>query len=265
MPTYAILGATGSTGLALLDNLSKSPKYTVNAYVRSKAKLERFRPGISKSEKVQIFEGDLHDIPLITRCISNVSAIFAVVATNFNVPGMTIAQDTAQIIVAALCNLRTQNPDAKLPRIIVLSSASVNPTFSRELPALVRWVTQNAFSYIYEDLRRAERYLRLHKSWMNATFVQPGALVHDAQQGHAVSLDGICLDGEQTCLGYLDLAAGMIEVADGEGKYDWVGVSVVPTARKVEFEWRLPILVGAGLTFHFLPWTYPITKYLGMV
>lgn len=265
MPTYAVLGATGSTGLALLDNLSKSPKYTVNAYVRSKAKLERFRPGISQSDKVQIFEGDLHDIPLITRCISNVSAIFAVVATNTNIPGNTIAQDTAQVIVAALCNLRTQNPDVKLPRIIVLSSATVNPTFSQGMPALFHWLTETAFSYIYEDLRRAERYMRLHKSWVNATFVHPGGLVHDAQKGHAVSLDGVSSVKEQKFLGYLDLAAGMIEVADAEGKYDWVPVSVVSTAKDVKIEWRVPIFLGTGLTFHFLPWTYPISKYLRIV
>lgn len=260
MPTYAVLGATGSTGQALLDNLSKSPKYTVNAYVRSKAKLERLRPGISHSDKVQIFEGNLHDIPLITRCISNVSAIFAVVATNANIPNITIAQDTAQVIVAALCNLRTQNPDAKLPRIIFLSSATVNPTFSRETPAPFHWLLETACSHVYEDLRRAEQYMRLHKSWLNATFVHPGGLVHDAQKGHAVSLER-----QQTFLSYLDLATGMIEVADAEGKYDWIGVSVVPTAKDVKIEWRIPFLLTAGLTFHYLPWTYGISKYLGLI
>jgi len=261
MPTYAVLGATGSTGLALLDNLSKSPKYTVNTYVRSKAKLERLRPAISRSDKVQIFEGDLRDVPLITRCISNVSAIFAVVATNTNVPNLSVAQDTAQVIVAALCNLRTQNPDAKLPRIIFLSSATVNPTFSRDRPALLHWLVETSFSYVYEDLRRAERFMRLHKSWLNATFVHPGGLVHDAQKGHVVSL---VTQKQQTFLGYLDLAAGMLEVADAEGKYDWIGVSVVSTAKDVKIEWRVPFFLAAGLTFHFLPWTYGISKYLGM-
>lgn len=259
MPTYAILGATGSTGQAILDNLSKSPKYTVNAYVRSKAKLERLRPGISQSDKVNIFEGDLRDIPLMTRCISNVSAIFATVAVNANVPNCTIAQDTAQVIVAALCNLRTQNPDAKLPRVIVLSSATVNPTFSRDMPAPFHWILETACSNIYGDLRRAEQYMRLHKSWMNATFVQPGGLVHDKQKGHALSLER-----QQTFLSFLDLAAGMIEVADAEGKYDWMGVSVVPTAKDVKVEWMVPLFMCAGLTLHFLPWTYGVFQYLGI-
>lgn len=261
MPTYALLGATGSTGQALLDNMLKSPKYTVNAYVRSKAKLERLRPGISQFDKVQIFEGDLRDVPLITRCISNVSAIFAVVATNTNVPNLSVAQDTAQVIVAALCNLRTQNLDAKLPRIIFLSSATVNPTFSRHRPGLLHWLLETSFSYVYEDLRRAEQFMRLHKSWLNATFVHPSGLVHDAQKGHVVSLE---TPKRQTFLGYLDLAAGMLEVADAEGKYDWIGVSVVPTAKDVKIERRVPFFLAAGLTFHFLPWMYEISKYLGM-
>ena len=263
MPTYAILGATGSTGQALLDNLSRSPKYTVNAYVRSRAKLERLRPGISQSDKVQIFEGDLHDVPLITRCVSNVSAVFAVVATNVNIPGSNLTQDTAQVIVAALCNLRTEKPDAKLPRIIFLSSATVHPAFSQETPAPFRWLIETAFSNIYEDLRRAERYMRLHKSWLNATFVHPGGLVHDAQKGHALSVSG--LETSRTFLSYLDLAAGMIEVADAEGKYDWIGVTVVPTAKDVKIEWRVPIFLVEGLTFHFLPWTYGISRYRGMI
>lgn len=44
MPTYAVLGATGSTGQAILNILLQSPKNTVNAYVRSKAKLLKLSP-----------------------------------------------------------------------------------------------------------------------------------------------------------------------------------------------------------------------------
>ena len=100
--------------------------------------------------------------------------------------------------------------------------------------------------------------MRLHRSWLNATFVHPGGLVHDAQKGHAVNLEKTT---SQTFLSYLDLAAGMIEVADAEGKYDWVGVSILPTSKDVKVEWRVPIFLVAGLTFHFLPWMYGISRY----
>ncbi|MCJ1367192.1 hypothetical protein MMC16_006324 [Acarospora aff. strigata] len=260
MPAYAILGATGSTGQALLDNLLKAPEYTVNAYVRSKSKLERLRPGISKTDKVNIFEGDLHDIPLITRCIADVSAVFAVVASNENIPNITVAQDTAHVIVAALCNLRTQNPAARIPKIVFLSSATLNPHFCRHQPAIAHSVLATAFSNVYGDLARAEEYLRLHKSWLNATFIQPGGLVHDAKKGHALSLTA-----EKTFLSYLDLAAGMIEVANAEGKYHWMGIAVVPTAKDVKIEWRVPLFLAKGLLFHFLPWMYFVFAYLRVV
>ncbi len=259
MPTYAVLGATGATGQALLEILSQSPKHEVNAYVRSAAKLERLRPGISKSDNVRIFEGDLFDVPLIARCISDVSTVFAVVATNENIPNLTIAQDTAHVIVAALCTLRARYPGMRVPRIIVLSSSTINPHLSRDKPRWVQWLLLRALSNLYRDLELAEKYWRLHRAWLEVTFIQPGGLVHDTQKGHVLSLDK-----ERTFLSYLDLAAGMVEVANSDGEYDWKGVAVVPTGKDVKIEWRTPLTLVEGLLFHIFPWVYGIVKYLGI-
>lgn len=191
MPSYAILGATGQTGLSILLNiLLESPQNTINAYVRSRVKLEKLRPDISTFKNVRIFEGDIQNMRLDTDCISNVSAVFAVVATNENIPNLRIAQETAHIVVAALCDLRSQGPSTKLPRIIFLSSASINRNLYGHQPAFVHWLLTTAFSNVYGHLALAEAYLRLHEGWLNATFVQPGGLVQDARKGHAISLDG---------------------------------------------------------------------------
>lgn len=259
MPSYAILGATGQTGQALLTILLQSAKddvKNINLYVRSRARLERLQPEISTNKKVQIFEGSIQDVSLISRCISHVSAVFAVVASNENIPGLRIAQETAHTIVAALCELRAQDPDTKLPRIIVLSSATINLHLCRHMPALLYWLLRNAFSNVYADLVLAEEYLRLHRSWLNVTFVQPGGLVHDARRGHAISLDR-----EETFLSYLDLAAGMIEVADAGELYDWKGVSVVSTADDVKTEWKVPLYMAKGLLWHFMPGLYRLSKF----
>ncbi|KAI9819934.1 MAG: hypothetical protein M1827_006504 [Pycnora praestabilis] len=262
MPTYAILGATGQTGQALLSILLQSPDKKINAYVRSAARLKKLRPEISTQKNVSVFEGSLTNIPLITTCIRNTTAIFAVVASNENEPGLTVAQDTAQTIVAALANLRTQDPTAKIPHIIVLSSASCNPQFSKDVPRPAVWLLHTALSNVYHDLERAEAYLRLHESWLTATFIQPGALVHDAQKGHELNLDRI----GGTFLSYLDLAAGMVEVADeGQGRYDWRGVCVVPTGKDVAIEWKVPFVFAKGLLWHFVPPAYWLTKALGGV
>ena len=251
MPSYAILGATGATGQSLLTILARSPKNNIHAYLRSKAKLERLEPQASKLSNVRVFEGNLQDISVIASCISGVSAIFSVVATNDSIPGLSIAQDAAHTIVAALCYLRSQDPTAKIPRIIFLSSSSINPHLVRHQPAIFHWLIYNAFYYNYVDLEKAESYLRLHRSWLSATFIQPGGLVKDAQKGHAINLER-----ETSFISYLDLAAGMIEVADAGEQYDWKGVSVVPTAQDVKFNRMAPVVMVVGLFWHCFPWLY---------
>ncbi|KAL9595962.1 MAG: hypothetical protein Q9219_006122 [cf. Caloplaca sp. 3 TL-2023] len=256
MPSYAILGATGATGSNILKLLAKDPQNTINVYVRSKPKLLAQVPDITSNKRIHIFAGNLSDSALMTSCLKNTDAVFSTVASNDNVPGTHVAQDTAQSIVVALMDLRMTEPQAKIPTIIWLSSASVNPTFYEKEPALLHWLLTTAFSYVYTDLSHAERYLKLHQKWMKAVFIQPGGLVEDRQHGHALSLDK-----EKTFLSYADLAAGMIEVAE-KGGFDWQGVSVIPTTDDTAFEWKVPGRLILGVTFHFAPWMYWLAKTL---
>ena len=243
MPTFAVLGATGSTGQALLNILVQSPKNTVNAYVRSKAKLQKLSPQYQDNDNLHVFEGALGDVPLLADCISNTSAVLCVLGANENEPGIHVAQDAAHSIVAACCRLRTQDPNVQLPRIIFLTSATINPHLCRDLPTGARWVLHTSLSYLYADLELAEAYFRLHKDWLNVTFIQPGGLVHDTPKGHALSLER-----QQTFLSYQDLAAGIIEAATASGEeYSWKGVSVVPTSGGTKVEWRVPLYVASRL------------------
>ena len=258
MPSYAILGGTGKTGRCLLSILLESPQNTINVYVRSRSRLLALFPELPDNKKVTIFSGAIDDIALVSSCVSGVDAVFAVIATNENIPGNRIAQDQAQSLVAAFCHLRTQDPRTKLARILVLSAATINPTLIAHVPRPVYWTVSHAFSNIYADLEHAERYLRLHKGWLNVVFVQPGGLVEDERKGHELSLER---QGE--FLSYPDLAAGMIELAH-DGKYDWKGVSVIPTG-KSKVEWWLPWYLVKGLLFHYVPPSYWIGQKLGLV
>ncbi len=251
MPTYTILGATGNTGGAILDHLIKAPNTNINAYVRSKAKLLGQKPGLEENKNVKIFEGPLSDIPLITSTLKpQVDAAFCVVAINENIPGLRIAQDTANSVIAALCHLRKKNVDFRPPKLLFLSSAALNATISGEFPVVLMAILSRAMSHLYADLRFAEENLRLHQSWLDATFVQPGGLSQDVQKGHKLSLDKA-----SDLVSYPDLAAGMIEIAE-LGTYAWMGVSVNATAKDVRFEPSLPIQVLRGLLWHFAPWLY---------
>ena len=261
MPTYAILGATGKTGGALLELLLKDPNNHVNAYVRSKAKLLKQKPTLEENKNVKIYEGSIADIPLIASTLGpQVDAAFCVLATNENIPGIRIAQDTATSVIAALCHLRNEDVHFKPPKLLFLSSASLNPTMLGELPAVAKPLITRAMSHVYADLRFAEENLRLHRSWLDVTFVQPGALTEDVQKGHKLSLDKM----SESFVSYLDLAAGMIEIAES-GTYNWMGVSVNATSKDVKFEPKVPAQISRGLVWHFAPWLYFTCRHLGVV
>lgn len=261
MPTYAILGATGKTGNALLTHLLKNPENQIKAYARSKSKLLSQFPQIQENPLVQIFSGSLHDIPLIASCISNTDTIFSVLGENENTPGLHIALDAAHAIVAALCQLGCTSSAAKVPKVVTLSSSSINERMSADQPALMHWLIHAAFSNAYADLADAEKFLRLHESWLKVTFVQPGALSEDEQQkGHLLSLDR---KGAPPFVTYLDLAAGMIEVAEA-GEFEGMGVSVVSQSGDVRFEWKAPRQILRGLVWHFAPSVGWLARYMGL-
>ena len=260
MPTYAIMGATGKTGGALLNLLLKAPDTNIHAYARSKAKLMKLNSDLTENKRVTIFEGSISDVSLIASVLSpNVDVAFCVLGINENTPGICVAQDTAQSVIAALCYIRTKDNNAKLPKLIFLSSASLNPRMLADAPAIAHAIIGRAMSNVYADLAFAERNLRLHKSWLNATFVQPGALVEDEQKGHALSLDRC-----SPFVSYLDLAAGMIEIAES-GDYRWKGISVMGTSKNVKFEPNAPLQILRGLVWHFAPWLYWTCHYLRLV
>ncbi|KAI4119771.1 MAG: hypothetical protein Q9206_007429 [Seirophora lacunosa] len=260
MPTYTILGATGKTGGALLDLLLKAPGTHINAYVRSKAKLLKQSPGLEKEKSVKIFEGSLSNIPLIASTLKPaVDAVFCALGINENIPGTRLAQDTASSVVAALCHIRSQELNFEPPKLIFLSSASLNPAMCEKESAAGLAIVGRAMSHLYADLRFAEENLRLHQSWLDVTFVQPGGLTEDVQQGHKLSVQKI-----SPFVSYLDLAAGMIEVAES-GSYKWMGVSVVATGKNVRFEPNAPPQILRGLVWHFAPWLYWTCRFLKIV
>jgi nucleoside-diphosphate-sugar epimerase len=257
MPSYAVLGATGNTGRALLQLLLKSPENQIHAYCRSKSKLLRLCPAAADNKHVRVFEGSLEDVSLLADCIRGTRAVFLTVAVIDNMPGCTIAMDTARVMVAALKRLQTESSSkATLPKLIVLSSASLEDSFCGDVPAFVHTVLSTAVSNLYKDLAEAERYLRAEQSWITTVFIKPGGLVHDKQKGHEISTTTA-----KTPLSFLDLAAGMVEVADCDNEvYDMKNVSVLPTANDVAFPWDGIYFAFTGLLYHFFPWTY---HYLG--
>lgn len=250
MPSYAILGATGQTGGAILEVLMQSDKNQVRAYCRSKSKLFGQYPAHAKDPRLEVFEGSLDDTTLLAECCRGVRAVFMCVAAKQNQPGCTIAQDTAHQVIAAMQLLRKEQT-MKLPTLVVLSSSSTEPHLCRNMPYLGHALLYRAMWYIYTDLEAAERFLRPHQDWINITYMKPGAISHDVQGGHVLSTES-----QVSPVSFLDVAAGMVELGDRSEEFAGKAVSVHPKAEKVKIPWEAPLALVQGLVLCYFPWMW---------
>jgi putative NADH-flavin reductase len=255
MATYAVLGSTGNCGSALIQNLLQSPQNKINAYCRNQSKLYRLIPEIVDNKQVQVFQGGIHDVDLMANCVRGTKAVFLVVTTNDNIPGCRVSQDSASAVIQALQKIKGESqPGIKLPKLVLLSSATIDDHLARHMPGWFRPIMLAAASHVYEDLRRTEEFLRSHSDWVSTIFIKPAGLSPDTSRGHRLTLDE-----EESFISYLDLSAGMIEAAqDEEGRYDGKNVGVVNQKRGVgaKFPRGTPMCILMGLMRHFFPWMH---------
>lgn len=262
MSTYAVLGATGNCGTALIENLlALDATSKINAYCRNKQKLIRLLPQIGDNKRVEVFEGSITDVDILAPCIKGSKAVFMVVTSNDNIPGCRLGQDMAKTVISALERLKSEAAPGTLqvPKLVLLSSATIDDHLARKMPWWFRPVMLTAASNVYHDLRVAEEFLRAQESWVSTIFIKPGGLSVDIQRGHKLSLDR-----EESFISYLDLAAAMIEAANcGEGIYDMKNVAIVNTNGGARFPPGTPICILMGLLRHFFPFMHPYLPSTG--
>ncbi|KAI2607148.1 putative NAD-dependent epimerase/dehydratase [Hypoxylon fragiforme] len=266
--TYAVLGSTGNCGTALLQTLLQSPTNKIHAYCRNQAKLHRLIPQVVDNKQIRVFEGSIHDVDLITDCVRGTKAVFMAVTTNDNVPDCRLNQDTAATVIRALEAIRAESssrakPEAsKLPKLVLLSSSTIDDRLSGNRSWLFRSLMRTAVSYVYADLQLAEKMLRSQADWVSTIFMKPGGLSVDVARGHRLTLDE-----DESFLSYLDLSAGMLEaVNDEEGRYDGMNVGVVNATRGVgaKFPSGGLLAIPLGLLRHFFPWLHPYLPVAGL-
>lgn len=262
MNTYAILGSTGNCGSALIENLIQSPKNKIRAYCRNKAKLQRLLPQVTDNKQVEIIEGSIYDVDVMVKCVRDTKAVFLTVTTNDNVPGCRVSQDCAATVIKALEKIKAESgPGLKLPKLVLLSSATIDDHLARHMPGWFRPIMLAAASHVYHDLMVTEKFLRSHSDWVSTIFIKPAGLSVDVQRGHTLTLDE-----EESFISYLDLSAGMIEAAqDEEGRYDGRNVGVVNKTRGVgaKFPQGTPMCILMGLMRHFFPFLHPYLPTTG--
>jgi oxidoreductase AflX len=244
MPTYALLGATGSTGSAILRCLLLQPPedLTFRIFVRSRSKLLKAFPDIESTTafKAKIIEGTPSDATATEACLKDVDVVMACIGSNYSTEGMSLIYDTATAIVDALeFHRKRQGSAYKTPTIIQLRSASLNPILKAAMP----WVAQKAatfcFYYIYEDLDRACKLFASSSSscavagsprLLDYIYVDPPA-IHDADgttpTGHKLIID----EHQDPALSYSDLGAAFCEVATRREEFAGKAVGVTATGK----------------------------------
>ena len=87
MPVYALLGATGSTGSAILRSLISHPpeNLELNIFVRSKSKLLTVFPDLERTNpfKTTIIVSTPDDTTATRACLQNADVVFACIGSNY--------------------------------------------------------------------------------------------------------------------------------------------------------------------------------------
>lgn len=253
MTTYALLGATGATGSAIIRCLLAEPPQGLDlkVLVRSRQKLFTKFPNLDGKAPftTQIIEGTANNTHAIRQCIEGADVIFNCIGTNDVAPGQTIVQDSAHSIIQALKELKKENTKKnKTPVVLLLRTTGLNDHLSRNKSWLAvsigRWGLHNS----YDDLQKA------HDILAEAAKEAPGLLqnitvdpptIHDQdgteRTGHKLSVD----DPTRDSLNYADLGAAFCEIA--ERKDEFIGQAVgVSATGEVRENW--PEVLGYLLT-----------------
>ena len=100
-----LLGATGSLGSFIIDELLKNEKTELILYVRNPAKAKKF-----ENERVKIVVGDANDTPNLTTALQGVDAVYAGLAGDL--------ENLANSVVKAM-------NEAKVKRIVWITSYGI--------------------------------------------------------------------------------------------------------------------------------------------
>lgn len=262
MPTYALLGATGSTGSAIIRALLTSPAsdLRLNVLVRSKKKLLTIFPDLESTSQftVHIFEGSTTPSAsksskndALSQCLKDADVIFGCVGNNVPSVDTSLITDTVDSIIAALQTHRqAKGAGYKPPTVIQLRSSSLNP--ASPLPWIATKMSWFFFRYIYLDLERAcDRLVAASKAarppnddsgqgkLLEAIFIDPPA-IHDANgmtpTGYELFTAASTGLKQEPAVSYADLGAAFAEVARKREEFKGEGVIVSATG-EVNLTW----------------------------
>ncbi|MCJ1406912.1 hypothetical protein MMC19_000982 [Ptychographa xylographoides] len=237
MATYALLGATGSTGSAILRCLldEPPPRLKLKIFIRSKSKLLKAFPDIEGKTpfSIDIIEGTPDDNAALQQCLQGANVVFMCIATNQCSRGLSICYDTTSSIIGALKGLRKKQASSYVaPTILQLRSVNSNPTLASKESVIAHSVLRYCLYYVYADLDRGCDLLAKTKTedptLLDYTFVDPPGL-HDADGTTRTGHELLITELPKMNLSYADLGGAFCEVAEKRNEYKGMGVAVSAT------------------------------------
>ncbi|KAL6244530.1 hypothetical protein RBB50_008772 [Rhinocladiella similis] len=260
--TIAILGATGKTGREVLKLLLLRQDVSLQLYVRSRSKLHSFFPLLEADPRVSIFQGPLHDVGNMSQCLKGAEKIVFALGENDNLPNLTVIEDGAKTVLAALSSLRESSGHWERPRLLMLSSATWNPVLSATRPRLVHWAIKTAFCYAYADLVRGQDLFLEAFDLVNLLLVQPNGLVEDEASGHIIDTKYATLS-----VTYVDLGAGFVDLACSSeyNHLSAVGVSSRDGDNGLKYGPVLGYTILRGLCSTYIPGFWTMNKFVNSI
>lgn len=224
MPTYALLGATGATGRAIVRYLlSVPPKeqdFHLKVFVRSRAKLLKLFPDLEGTApfNVTIAEAPLTDTAALRKCLQGADVIHVCIASNESRPDTSIAVDSANAVIGALRSLSEIEVNAYTkPTLLVLRAMPVNKALTGDSPGVIE-----------------------SGGVLEVIFVDPPAL-HDSEGAERTGYELKLEAPMGHSLNYADLGAAFVEIAGRQGEFAGKGVGVAGTGH-VREQWG--VLLG---------------------
>ncbi|KAK0302863.1 hypothetical protein LTR82_017729 [Friedmanniomyces endolithicus] len=259
MPTHALLGATGSTGAAVLHYLlgNQPDDLRINIFVRNKAKLLSAFPQLENTqEQVHVYAAPLTDHNTLVECLRGAGIIYNCIADNRSKRGMDIAQMGAAAIIEALQELQSES--LAPPSVLVNRTMAYNTTIVDDMSAFERSLAMFVLYYPYTDIKKAELMYR-HEAEQRTPLLNyilmDGPTLHDSvsmeRTGHRLVLSREKVGKE---LNYADFGAAWVEAASREMELRNREVAVVSTG-KVRTQYS--VLLGymwQGLLASLNPW-----------
>ena len=239
MPTYALLGATGAAGGAVLRYLLEAPPkgLKVSILVRSKSRLLSTFPKLEETPafEVRILEGTPTDSRALQECLNGADVIINCVGSNESRPDKSISYDAAAAIIDGLKELKQRGRDEfRMPTVLQLRAAPVNPIFAAQAPKLVQAVLWFVFRWAYLDnLRASKLYADAAKETpglLGYIFLDPGAL-HDSEGTQRTGYALVVEEKLEPNVSYADLGAGICEIALRREEFKSKGVGIGATGK----------------------------------